>query len=42
MTGPTRGSTFAEEAAKGPIVIQGDHGPVAYRNLKIEPLAAGS
>ncbi|MCB1210627.1 MAG: DUF1080 domain-containing protein [Verrucomicrobiales bacterium] len=35
MNGPTRGAKFAEEAALGPIVIQGDHGPVAYRNLKI-------
>jgi hypothetical protein len=35
MTGPTRGSKFEDEAAKGPIVIQGDHGPVAYRNLKV-------
>jgi hypothetical protein len=42
MTGPTRGSKFPNEAAKGPIVIQGDHGPVAYRNLKITPLADGS
>lgn len=39
MTGPTRGSKFAEEAARGPIIIQGDHGPVAYRNLKVTPLA---
>lgn len=42
MTGPTRGSPFTEEAAAGPIVIQGDHGPVAYRNLKVTPLAGGS
>jgi hypothetical protein len=35
MTGPTRGSNFATEAATGPIVIQGDHGPVAYRELKL-------
>ena len=35
MTGPTRGSQFENEAATGPIIIQGDHGPVAYRNLKI-------
>lgn len=35
VTGPTRGSKFEAEAASGPIVIQGDHGPVAYRNLKI-------
>jgi hypothetical protein len=39
VTGPTRGSIFKdEEAAKGPIVVQGDHGPVAYRSLKISPL----
>lgn len=35
MTGPTRGSKFPKEAALGPVVIQGDHGPVAYRNFKI-------
>ncbi len=39
MTGPTRGSKFPGEAPTGPIIIQGDHGPVAYRNLKITPLA---
>lgn len=38
--GPTRGPKFPEEAPKGPIVLQGDHGPVAYRNLKITPLSA--
>ena len=35
MTGPTRGSKFETEAATGPIIIQGDHGPVAYRNLRL-------
>jgi Domain of Unknown Function (DUF1080) len=35
LKAPTRGSQFAEEAAAGPIVIQGDHGPVAFRSLKI-------
>lgn len=35
MTGPTRGSKFENEASSGPIVIQGDHGPVAFRNVKI-------
>ena len=35
VTGPTRGGKPENEAATGPIVIQGDHGPVAYRNLKI-------
>lgn len=38
VTGPTRGSQFAEEAATGPITVQGDHGPVAYRRLSITPL----
>lgn len=33
LSGPTRGSFFENEAAKGPIVIQGDHGPVAFRNI---------
>ncbi|MFP6881521.1 MAG: hypothetical protein VCA34_11250 [Roseibacillus sp.] len=26
------------EAATGPIMFQGDHGPVAYRNINITPL----
>ncbi|MEM8889374.1 MAG: family 16 glycoside hydrolase [Bacteroidota bacterium] len=36
LTGPTRGAYVGEgkEAAFGPIVIQGDHGPVAFRNFK--------
>lgn len=35
VTGPTRGSNFENEASSGPLIIQGDHGPVAYRNLKV-------
>ncbi|MDO1446878.1 DUF1080 domain-containing protein [Rhodocytophaga aerolata] len=34
LTGPTRGPAFPGEKATGPIVIQGDHGPVAFRNIK--------
>jgi len=36
LTGPTRGPYVGggEEAALGPLVIQGDHGPVAFRNFK--------
>jgi hypothetical protein len=34
MTGPTRGPGFPGEKATGPILIQGDHGPVAFRNIK--------
>lgn len=34
LTGPTRGAMFPEEASLGPILIQGDHGPVAFRNIQ--------
>jgi hypothetical protein len=34
--GPT-GGELGKEVAKGPLMIQGDHGPVAIRNLKITP-----
>jgi len=36
-TGPTRGAKLPGEAATGPILLQGDHGPVAYRNFKLTP-----
>lgn len=35
LTGPTRASLFDDEAALGPLMLQGDHGPVAYRNVWI-------
>jgi uncharacterized repeat protein (TIGR03806 family) len=38
VTGPTVAAAFGDEKPKGPIMLQGDHGPVAYRNLKIAPL----
>jgi hypothetical protein len=34
LTGPTRGSAFPNEAAMGPLRLQGDHGAVAFRNIK--------
>jgi hypothetical protein len=34
LTGPTRGPMWEEEKPTGPIRLQGDHGPVAYRNLR--------
>ncbi len=34
VTGPTRAAIFEDEKAVGPLVIQGDHGPVAIRNIK--------
>jgi acetyl esterase/lipase len=27
------------EAAKGPLFLQGDHGPIAYRNVRVKPIA---
>ena len=37
VTGPTRASTYNDEKSTGPLMLQGDHGPVAYRNIRIEP-----
>lgn len=34
LNGPTRGAAYPGEAAAGPILIQGDHGPVAFRNIR--------
>ncbi len=38
LTGPTRGG-FATESAQGPIRLQGDHGPIAYRNLRVRRIS---
>ena len=35
---PTPGGITGKEKAKGPLMFQGDHGPVAYRNIKITSL----
>jgi hypothetical protein len=35
LLGPTRGAMSTEEKPKGPLRIQGDHGSVAFRNVKI-------
>jgi len=37
LTGPTRASMYNDEKPLGPLMLQGDHGPVAYRNIRIEP-----
>ncbi len=37
-TGPTRAAAFQDEKPMGPLMIQGDHGPVAYRNVRIKPI----
>jgi hypothetical protein len=34
VTGPTRSAGFTDEKPTGPLMIQGDHGPVAIRNIK--------
>lgn len=38
MPGPTPAGVTGKEAAEGPLMFQGDHGPVAYRNILITPL----
>jgi len=34
VTGPTRAAAFEKETSIAPIMIQGDHGPVAFKNIK--------
>ena len=36
--GPTRAHMNIPEAAMNPIMLQGDHGPVAFRNIYVRPL----
>ncbi len=36
--GPTRASKYKDEKAMGLLMLQGNHGPVAYRNIRIVPL----
>jgi hypothetical protein len=38
LTGPTRGPMWEDEKPTGPLRLQGDHGPVAYRNIRIKAL----
>jgi len=38
VPGPTRAAAFRDEQALGPLMLQGDHGPVAYRNLRWKAL----
>jgi hypothetical protein len=37
MQGPTLGGLTGQEKTRGPIMFQGDHGAVAYRNIRITP-----
>ncbi len=36
VTGTTRAGAWEDEKPAGPIMLQGDHGPVAYRNLRVK------
>jgi len=38
VDGPTRASMASAEAPLGPLMLQGDHGAVAYRNIYLRPL----
>lgn len=38
VTGPTRAAAYTDEAPLGPLMIQGDHGPVALRHLTVKRL----
>lgn len=40
VTGPTLSALYPDdEKARGPLMIQGDHGPEAFRNISYRPLA---
>jgi hypothetical protein len=38
VTGTTRAGAWEDEKPTGPIMLQGDHGPVAYRNIRVKAL----
>jgi len=38
MKGPTPGGVTGKEHARGPLMFQGNHGPVAYRDIVVLPL----
>jgi hypothetical protein len=40
--GPTRGPFFPDERPTGPLVVQGDHGPIALRNLTYKRYSAAA
>lgn len=37
LNGPTRGGLTGQERPRGPLMLQGDHGPVAFRNIRVRP-----
>jgi hypothetical protein len=38
VKGPTGGQLYGDEKPKGPLLFQGDHGVVAFRNVRVKPL----
>ncbi|MDR3715966.1 MAG: DUF1080 domain-containing protein [Puia sp.] len=42
VTGPTRSSAFDDEKPTGPLMLQGDHGDVAFRNIHYKPLGVSA
>jgi hypothetical protein len=38
---PTGQALVNKESATGPLLLQGDHGPVAFRNIRVRPYIAG-
>jgi hypothetical protein len=42
MPGPTPGGLTGKEAPTGPLMFQGNHGPVAYRNIIVKPYSGSS
>jgi hypothetical protein len=41
VTGPTTGALGGPVQWLGPLLLQGDHGPVAFRNIRLKPLRRG-
>jgi hypothetical protein len=37
IPGITGGALDSDEAAPGPLMLQGDHGPIRYRNIRLRP-----
>jgi hypothetical protein len=37
VPGPTPSGVTGKESATGPLMFQGDHGPVSYRRIRITP-----
>jgi len=35
LSGPTRAAAYSDEKPTGPLLFQGDHGPVAYRHIRL-------